>query len=163
MSDDFDFDALKPEPRAPALKKTPRTGRHAILPAVGLPPPDVVAPLAVRPSLNAPLPDLDVPGRLSDDPLRLAPSPPTTADTETLLNALIGECHFLMREVAFRCIVQSTDAEERVRFMGSAMGLAETGAKVAETVGRLRGVLPANETRQRMIFEHVHTGEGDRP
>jgi hypothetical protein len=163
MSDDFDFEALEPEPRAPALHKTPRKGRHAILPGAGLPSPDFVAPMAVPPSLDPPLPDLDVPGRLSDQPFHLAPSPANTADTETLLNALIGECHFMMREVAFRCIIQSTDADNRVRFMNSAMNLAETGAKVAETVGRLRGVLPANETRRRMIFEHVHTrtGEGE--
>ncbi len=162
MSDETDFEKLERDPERPALARTPRRGRHAILPGAGLPPPNFVAPLAQQPSLRGPSPDIDVPGRLSEtDPHRIVRPAAMPSDTETLLNDLIGECGFLMREVAFRCIIQTTDADQRIRFMNSAMGLAETGAKVAETVGRLRGVLPASETRQRLIVEHVQTARGE--
>lgn len=165
LNDENDFDKLEPEPNRPALRRTPRTGRHAILPGIGLPPPNFVAPLSSHPSLYGELPDLDVPGRLPEnDPHRITRPSQSLADTETLLNELIGECGFLMREVAFRCIIQTTNPDERIRFMNAAMGLAETGAKVAESVGRLRGVLPFSETRQRLIVEHVQTvGEGAKP
>ena len=166
MTEELDFDKLEPDPKRPALARTPKSGRHTILPGVGLAPPNFVAPLSPRPSLGNALPDLDVPGRLPEnDPHRIARVAPSLADTEVLLNDLIGECGFLMREVAFRCIIQTTDADERIRFMNSAMSMAETGAKVAETVGRLRGVLPFSETRQRLIVEHVQTtvGEGAKP
>jgi hypothetical protein len=162
MTEETDFEALDPVPGRPALGRTPNTGRHAILPGVGLPPPNFIAPLRRSPSLSDPSPDIDVPGRLpEEEPNRIARGPAASADTEDLLNGLIGELHFLMREVAFRCIIQTTDADERIRFMNSAMSLAKTGAEVAETVGHLRGGLPIDERRQRMIFEHVHTRTGE--
>lgn len=162
MSEESDFEELQPVPERPALGRTPRTGRHAILPGTGLAPPNFIAPLKPAMSLKDPSPDIDVPGRLPEDtPNRIVRGTSSPDDTETLLNSLIGECHFLMREVAFRCIIQTTDADERVRFMNSAMSLAETGAKVAETVGHLRGGMAVSEKRQRMIFEHVHTGRGE--
>ncbi|MEJ0043843.1 MAG: hypothetical protein WDM81_17240 [Rhizomicrobium sp.] len=159
-SDDFHIESLERDPERPALYRTPTKGRHAILPGIGLPPPNFIAPLAPRRFAKS-LPDLDVPGRLAEDaPHRVVRPAPASSDTEALLNGLIGECGFLMREVAFRCIIQTTDVDDRVRFMNAAMSLAETGAKVAETVGRLRGMLPATESRQRLIVEHVRTGEG---
>jgi len=162
MTEETDFEALEPVPGRRALGQTPRTGRHAILPGVGLPPPNFIAPLKQAPSLTDPSPDIDVPGRLPEDaPNRIVRGPAASGDTEGLLNGLIGELHFLMREVAFRCIIQTTDADERLRFMDSAMSLAKTGAVVAETVGHLRGGLPVDERRQRMIFEHVHTRTGE--
>ncbi|MEI9888458.1 MAG: hypothetical protein WDN08_18545 [Rhizomicrobium sp.] len=161
MAKDFDINDLEPDPKRPALYRTPTKGRHRILPGIGLPPPDFIAPLAQRPFTES-LPDLDVPGRLAEDaPHRVVRPAPSLADTETLLNGLIGECGFLMREVAFRCIIQTTSADDRVRFLNAAMNLAETGAKVAESVGRLRGVLTASETRQRLIVEHVQTAAGE--
>ncbi len=162
MTEETDFEALEPVPGRPALGRTPRSGRHAILPGIGLPPPNFLAPLRQAPSLSDPSPDIDVPGRLPEDtPNRILRGPAASADTEGLLNGLIGELHFLMREVAFRCIIQTTDADERIRFMNSAMSLAKTGADVAETVGHLRGGPPASETRQRMIVEHVRTATGE--
>jgi hypothetical protein len=162
MTEETDFEALKPVPGRPALGQTPRTGRHAILPGVGLPPPNFLAPLRRAPALSDPSPDIDVPGRLpEEEPNRIVRCPDASADTEVLLNGLIGELSFLMREVAFRCIIQTTDADERIRFMNRAMSLAKTGAEVAETVGHLRGGLPVDERRQRMIFEHVHTRTGE--
>jgi hypothetical protein len=161
-TEEIDFEKLEPVRNRPALHKTPRTGRHAILPGVGLPPPNFIVPLDLEISIDGESPDIDVPGRLPEDaPNRIVRSESVPDDTETLLNALVGECHFLMREVAFRCIIQTTDADQRLRFLHSAMSLAETGAKVAETVGHLRGGLPVNEKRQRMIFEHIHTRTGE--
>jgi hypothetical protein len=162
MTEETDFEALQPVPGRRALSQTPRTGRHAILPGIGLPPPNFLAPLRRSPSLNDPLPDIDVPGRLpEEEPNRIVRGPDASVETEALLNGLIGELHFLMREVAFRCIIQTTDADERIRFMDSAMSLAKTGAEVGETVGHLRGRLPVDEKRQRMIFEHIHTRTGE--
>lgn len=48
----------------------------------------------------------------SESPSTETPRAPITtllADTETLLNALIAECHFLLREVAFRTMCDSKD------------------------------------------------------
>jgi hypothetical protein len=87
-------------------------------------------------------------------PARDGPLP----DTETLLNALIEECRFLMREVAFHSMRLTPDADDRLRFMSAAESLAVTGAKVGETVAKLRGGNGVvEERRQRILVEHVQT------
>jgi hypothetical protein len=87
-------------------------------------------------------------------PARDGPLP----DTETLLNALIEECRFLMREVAFHSMRLTSVADDRLRFMSAAESLAVTGAKVGETVAKLRGGnCVVEERRQRILVEHVQT------
>ena len=148
MSEAIDLNALEPAPGRPALKRTPATGRHAILPGIGLAKPNVIVPMEQGPSACAEQPDLDVPGRLPEDsPALIRRTPLAVHDTEQLLNGLIGECGFLMREVAFRCIIQSAGVEDRLAFMRSAMSFAETGAKVADSVARLRAI-PLDDDRK---------------
>ena len=111
------------------------------------------------------VPGLDVPGReTQEEPPPLdAQSPP--ADTESLLNSMIAECHYLMREVAFRSMCQTRDAHDRVRFMASAMNFATTGAKLAETIVHLRnGDVPGDvrRTHHTMTLERKIVGEGGR-
>jgi len=77
-------------------------------------------------------------------------------DTETLLNGLIEECRFLMREVAFHSMRLTSDVDDRLRFMSAAESMAMTGAKVGESVAKLRGgTTVVEERRQHMLVEHV--------
>jgi hypothetical protein len=80
-----------------------------------------------------------------------APAGPV-ADTETLLNGLIDECGFLMREVAFRLVQTAPDRDEAVAFLGRAMALATTGAEVGLAVAKLRKASIA-ESRQSITLE----------
>lgn len=75
--------------------------------------------------------------------------------TEALLDALIGECHRLVREVAAPSMAAMTDPLERRLFMQSAVSFIEAGAKVGDTVARLRSGAAQNETRHRVLVEHV--------
>ena len=114
-------------------------------------------------------PRLANPAAESAAPARDGPLP----DTETLQNALIEECRFLMREVAFHSMRLTPDADDRLRFMSAAESLAVTGAKVGETVAKLRGGNGVvEERRQRILVEHIQTiaapqlsagGEGGMP
>lgn len=76
------------------------------------------------------------------------------ADTETLLNGLIDECGFLMREVAFRLVQTAPDRDEAIEFMNRAMNLADCGARVGLAVGKLRKAA-AIESRQSITLERV--------
>ncbi len=86
-----------------------------------------------------------------------APEIRENGDTETLLNGLIAECHFLMREVALPSAVRVNDADTRVRFLRNAMDIAITGAKIGKSVARLRSAGVVSEIRQRHISERVVT------
>ncbi|HXM00828.1 MAG TPA: hypothetical protein VN932_12930 [Rhizomicrobium sp.] len=98
-------------------------------------------------AFNSPLPEL---------PVSAAPGETDGfAQTEDLLNGLIGECHYLMREVAFRSICQCSDPTDRVQFMRTAMEFAKTGAEVANAVVHLRGGTVVSETRQTIRVEHM--------
>jgi hypothetical protein len=91
--------------------------------------------------------------RLADQPVL----PSSACDTETLLNGLIEECRFLLREVAFNSARLTPNADDRVRFLSSAESLAMTGAKIADTVVRLRAGSSGEEHRHRVIYEHAQT------
>jgi hypothetical protein len=122
------------------LAELPRTGRHAILPGNSLPPQDTVLPLRPSPSMRGDgLPDLDVPGRISEDhPWRLDVTRRVFRDTEEALNALMSECLYYMREVAFRCTIQTSEVNDRLHFMSSARAFAQQGADLAREVAHLR-------------------------
>ena len=126
------------------------------------------APAGLAP-LNPPATDVDEmfdPGppvplpRLAEQPAL----PSAAADTEALLNGLIEECRFLLREVAFNSARLTPDADDRIRFLSSAESLVLTSTKVADAVGRLRAGPTAEEYRQRITVEHVQSagprGEG---
>jgi hypothetical protein len=91
--------------------------------------------------------------RLADQPAL----PPSASDTETQLNGLIEECRFLLREVAFNSARLTPNVDDRIRFLSSAESLAITGAKIADTVVRLRAGSSAEERRHRVIYEHAQT------
>jgi len=98
--------------------------------------------------------------RLAEQPVL----PPAAADTEALLNGLIEECRYLLREVAFNSARLTPDADDRIRFLSSAESLVLTSTKVADAVGRLRAGPTAEDYRQRITVEHVQSagprGEG---
>jgi hypothetical protein len=107
--------------------------------------------------------DPDVPGRDARfEPaipqLDVTPEPdqlPASDDqTEGLLNAMIGECHFLMRAVAFPSMCHARVADDRLTWMGKAMQLAETGATVAKAVARLRHGPTIRESHQKITVEN---------
>jgi hypothetical protein len=91
--------------------------------------------------------------------VRLPDVKPSAAasDTEALLNGLIEDCRFLIREVAFHSARLTPDANHRMQFLDSAKALAVTGAKVGRTIAKLRQDKPPEpeENRYRMIIEHV--------
>ncbi|MDE2109773.1 MAG: hypothetical protein KGJ79_01425 [Alphaproteobacteria bacterium] len=78
------------------------------------------------------------------------------ADTETLLNGLIAECRFLVREVAFQSACLTPNPDDRMRFLSAAQNIVITGARVGEAVAKLRkgGVSKVEERRHHMVFEH---------
>jgi hypothetical protein len=76
------------------------------------------------------------------------------ADTESILNGLIAECHFLMREVAFRTICDSRDPLDRLRFLDVTLGMMKAGATVGDTVARLRHG-DVKEIRQSYLHEET--------
>lgn len=107
--------------------------------------------------------DAAVPSRVNEyDPpvprLDLAPPreelPATDDQTGTLLNAIIGECHFMMREVAFRSMCQADVLEDRRLWANTAMDFARTGAKVANSVASLRHGIGVKETRHTTIIQN---------
>jgi hypothetical protein len=112
------------------------------------PVPEMAAPLPERPALLRGVEfDPDAPGRIyryqpKVPQLDLAPLPealpPADDTTETLLNAMIGECHFLMRAVTYPSMCQARVAEDRMAWIDTAVKLAGMGAKVGKAVARLR-------------------------
>ena len=112
-----------------------------------VPPKPSPKPYSTKRHVRLPMPPVELVA-----PAREAPPP----DTETLLNALIAECRFLMHEVAFHSMRLTPDADDRLRFMSAAESMAITGAKVGESVAKLRGgTTVVEERRQHMLVEHV--------
>jgi len=75
-------------------------------------------------------------------------------DTETLLNSLIDECGFLMREVAFRLMRTAPENDVVALNLARAMQLADTGARVGLAIAKLRKASAA-ENRQTITLERV--------
>lgn len=97
--------------------------------------------------------------RVHMDELPFTERDAATAETETLLNGLIGECGSLLRDVAFRSACLTPDAADRLRFISAAESLALTAAKVADTIGRLRHGEPqvVDAHRHELVYTHMHT------
>lgn len=139
--------------------------------------PDMAEPVAQPPALpgggllrGVPF-NPDAPGRMAPyEPaipqLELAPVPqrlPAVDDqTEALLNAIIGECHFYMRAVTFPSLCHARFADDRMGWIGKAVLLAETGAKVGKAVARLRHGPDVKETRHTntIVQNRVDAGQG---
>ena len=115
---------------------------------------------AARAEAAAEPPALPVPGRrppkyVWNDLWTIERAPPgPVADTETLLNGLIDECGFLMREVSFRLVRDAPDCDMAALHMNRAMALAKTGAEVGLAVTKLRKANLA-ESRQSITLERV--------
>ncbi|HVU19169.1 MAG TPA: hypothetical protein VHE09_00435 [Rhizomicrobium sp.] len=76
-------------------------------------------------------------------------------DTEYLLNGLIAECHYMMRELALPTAAETKDSETRQQYISCAMNLALTGAKLGKSVAEVRSAGMTRELRQRHIIEHL--------
>ena len=59
-------------------------------------------------------------------------------DAETELTAVIAECRYFMREMAFESARTTPIASDRLRFIESARTLAETSAAVGKSIAPLR-------------------------
>ena len=123
---------------------SPEDGRDVVLSGERLPPPELRAHLA-------PLQGRALIGLPEEMPKAARPRLKFEDDVELQLNAMIGDCRFLMRDVAYRCIAQSSDAAGAMEFLQGALGCAETGARVAEAIARLRAV-PLDEDRRAAIL-----------
>lgn len=62
------------------------------------------------------------------------------SETETLLNGLIAEMHYIMRELALPTAAAAQDIDVRRRCIATTIDLALAGAKVGKTVAGLRAV-----------------------
>ena len=100
--------------------------------------------------------------RLPADVLTKAPFPRPRraeirreADTEDLLNGMIAEMHYVMREVALPSACTANEIDTRSRFLGTVMQLATTGAKVGKTIARLRSADNVTELREHRIVEEI--------
>lgn len=92
-------------------------------------------------------------------PIGPKPMDAAKAETESLLNGLIGECGSLLRDVAFRSACLTPDGGERIRFISAAESLVLTATKVADAIGRLRHGEPqvVDAHRHELVYTHVHT------
>ena len=90
--------------------------------------------------------------------------PPAEDAAESLLRDLIGECHAMIREQVRPSYDACEDPYRRGSYVHSAIGLAETAAKLSDAISRLRGGEPSPELRQRITVERVqrlsNAGEG---
>jgi hypothetical protein len=68
-------------------------------------------------------------------------------DTEYLLNGIIAECHYMMRELVLPTAAEARLGDQRVRFISTAIDLARTGASVGKAVAKLRAAVQIPETR----------------
>ena len=69
---------------------------------------------------------------------RYEPHPGVPDDAETELTAVIAECRYFMREMAFESARTTAIASDRLRFIESARTLAETSAAVGKSIAPLR-------------------------
>ena len=68
-------------------------------------------------------------------------------DTEYLLNGVIAEMHYLMRELALPTAADTGDADVRRRFITSSIEIAHAAAKVGKTVAGLRAASQPHASR----------------
>jgi hypothetical protein len=78
----------------------------------------------------------------------------TDDPTERLLQDLIAECHAMLQEQVRPSFDTGEDLHDRSACVTAAIGLAETGAKLADAIARLRGG-QAPELRQRITVERI--------
>ena len=108
--------------------------------------PDLIVPISVTAVTHSGgLPPLDLSPR-PVDARRAIERCNLTLHPEMVLTDMLQECHYIMREVAMRTAGQSSDAQDRLAFIRSAMHCAETGANVAKAMAKLRA-LPMDEDR----------------
>ena len=129
--------ALKPEPPPPprgSFLTPPPDPEHWPLPQV---------------------PQTDGPARY-----RKPASPPDDAETE--LAAVIAECRYFMRGVAFESARMTPSVADRLNFIASACRLAEASAKVGKSAAGLRSGRETNvrEVVQRIRVEDMRRTEG---
>jgi len=103
---------------------------------------------------RTPTPHLPVTAVAASPPLPLA-APDAADTTERLLQGLIAECHAMFREQVRPSFDACTDIFNRDTYIGSAIRLAETGARLSDAIGRLRGGQQAPEMRQRITVERI--------
>jgi hypothetical protein len=143
MTEEIAFEDPKSTPGAP--RPAAEEGRDVVLTGERLPPATPLrahlAPLQSRAALDLP----------REMPKAARPRTKFEDDIELQLNAMLGDCRFLMRDVAYRCIAQASDAAGAMEFLQGALGCAQTGARVAEAIARLRAV-PLDEDRRTAIL-----------
>ena len=74
---------------------------------------------------------------------RYEPHTDALDDAETELTAVIAECRYFMREMAFESARLTPEANDRLSFIDSARKLAETSAQVGKSIASVRHPLLA--------------------
>ncbi|MEI9932155.1 MAG: hypothetical protein WDM89_16835 [Rhizomicrobium sp.] len=101
-----------------------------------------------------PFPGAIVPGREIETRAAvpfIIPAPAPIAregDTEYLLNGVIAEMHYMMRELALPTAAETGDADVRRRFITSSIDLALGAAKVGKAIAGLRAADMPRAKRQ---------------
>ena len=80
----------------------------------------------------------------------------TNEETQGWLNAVLAECHFLMREVVFRSICATDKLDERAGLLRHSMEIARTAAKVGKSIAELNRDRVI-EARRKTTVEHVES------
>jgi hypothetical protein len=144
------------QPESEIVAQTPEEGRELVLSGVVLPPSEV-PPLHAHLALRRAPAAFDLPATM---PPKRRPELKFEDDTEAMLNEMIGDCQFLMREVAYRCIAQASDPADRLEFLGHALNCAAVGTKIADSIARLRAA-PLDEDRKMAIVLETNRLQGD--
>jgi hypothetical protein len=80
---------------------------------------------------------------------RYEPHADVMDDAETELTAVIAECRYFMREMAFESARTTPIASDRLKFIESARTLAETSAAVGKSIASVRHPLAEPEEKKR--------------
>ncbi len=83
------------------------------------------------------------------------PAPNESPDaTEALLQALIAQCHQIIREVVVPHAEAAQTINDRLRYLDQVSHLVRNATAIGDTVARLRGGT-TQETRQRIVVERI--------
>ena len=80
---------------------------------------------------------------------RYAPLTDALDDAETELTAMIAECRYFMREMAFESARLTPDTRDRLSFIECARKLAETSAEVGKSIATVRNPALAEPEAQK--------------
>jgi hypothetical protein len=80
---------------------------------------------------------------------------PPEDPAETLLLCLIADCQAIIRENVLPGLADTGEAHNRRMYIHSVTDMVGSAVKLSDAIGRLRGVVPVPEMRQRITVEKI--------